>query len=64
MKLADYLSRNKLTRAAFGAQIGVSHAAVVRYVRGQRRPAWGVMEKIEAVTGGKVKPNDFLERAA
>lgn len=64
MKLGDYLARKGLSRSAFGAQIGVSHAAIVRYVNGSRRPSWEVMERIERITEGKVRPNDFLREAA
>jgi predicted transcriptional regulator len=59
MKLSDYISENKLTQAAFGKLIGVSQAAIDRYLRGERNPHKKYMKRIIKVTGGQVKPNDF-----
>ena len=60
MKLADYLSQNKLSEAEFAEQIGVSQAAVNRYKRG-RTPSPEQMREIIAKTGGAVQPNDFFD---
>lgn len=62
MRLRDYLHSKGLTVTEFAAQIGVSHAAVVRYVHGQRRPEWSVMARIAKVTNNRVRPNDFAPR--
>lgn len=63
MKLRDYLNAHELTMAAFGAKLGVSHATVVRYCNGSRKPSWRVMEKIERVTLGDVVAADFFPPA-
>lgn len=60
MKLRDYLDREKLTATAFAARVGVTHAAIVRYMNETRRPEWAVMDRIAAETGGVVMPTDFM----
>jgi hypothetical protein len=61
MKLKQYLDETKTTQAAFGALIGVrSRETVSRYIAGERMPRPKVMERIVAITGGKVMPNDFF----
>lgn len=49
-----------MSRAAFGALIGVTEVAVTRYVNGARIPRPAKMALIEKVTKGAVKPNDFF----
>lgn len=60
MRLETYLSRQKLSHAAFGELIGVSQAAVTRYANGLRIPRRAEMARIEIATKGAVKPNDFF----
>jgi transcriptional regulator with XRE-family HTH domain len=54
MKLRHYLSHNGLTLAAFGGMVGVSHATVSRWLRGEIAPSYARLRKIEEVTGGAV----------
>lgn len=63
MQLKSYLEREKISRASFGATIGVSEVAVTRYINGARIPRPEKMARIEAATGGAVKPNDFFAPA-
>lgn len=51
-----------MSRAAFGALIGVTEVAVTRYVNGARIPRPAKMALIEKVTKGAVKPNDFFAK--
>jgi len=60
MRLQEYLSETKQTRAEFARQIGVKHISVTRYLEG-RVPEASVMGKIIEVTDGKVTANDFFE---
>jgi transcriptional regulator with XRE-family HTH domain len=60
MRLRQYLTARKIPIAVFAARIGVSTQAVHRYVSGERLPRRDVMERIQAVTGGAVQPNDFF----
>lgn len=53
-----------MSRAAFGALIGVTEVAVTRYVNGDRIPRASKMAMIEKVTDGAVKPNDFFAKPA
>ncbi|MEN3212269.1 helix-turn-helix transcriptional regulator [Methylorubrum populi] len=64
MKLADYLSEVDIRPAAFAERIGVTRQAMWRYVSGDRRPEWDVLERIQAATDGHVTPNDFLSSEA
>jgi hypothetical protein len=59
MKLADWLSEQKIGPAEFGRRIGYPQPTVHRYVNGERIPEPKAMEKIFAETGGAVTPNDF-----
>lgn len=59
MKLSDYIAKQGITLAEFGARVGVGHSAVSRYVNGKRRPNWDTLQRIEAETGGKVTAADF-----
>lgn len=59
MKLAEYLQAHRITRAAFGARVGVTHGAVSKWCGGAR-PDWPQMLAIHDATGGAVTPNDWL----
>lgn len=50
-----------MTQATFAKLLGTAPITVSRYLSGQRRPSWAVLEKIVAVTEGKVTPTDFLQ---
>ena len=60
MTLEDYMRANGLSDRAMGKLIGVSHSIVVRYRNGVLRPSWDVMDEILRVTGGAVRPDDFI----
>lgn len=64
MKLGEYLETSGLTATEFASRIGVSHASVVRYRNGTRRPDWPTLEKIVAETDGAVTAEDFFGTAA
>ena len=61
MRLADWLTANDTSDAAFAAPIGVTRQTVARYKSGDRRPEGDVLERIVQVTDGRVTPNDFLD---
>ena len=63
MKLHTYLKRENLKLGDFALRIGVSHAAVSRYLTGHRRPNWEVLDRIEQATAGEVTANDFVRAA-
>ncbi|HXZ18288.1 MAG TPA: 3,4-dihydroxy-2-butanone-4-phosphate synthase [Roseiarcus sp.] len=61
MKLADWLTRHRVSRAEFARRIGVSPGAVTLICRDEG--AWlsrETAERIVAATRGAVTPNDFL----
>ena len=60
MKLETYLKDKRIPQNEFARSIDVSPATVNRWIKSNRRPNWVTMERIKEVTGGRVKPNDFL----
>jgi transcriptional regulator with XRE-family HTH domain len=59
MKLRTYLDDHHISLTAFAPLIGVSIAALHRYLGGERIPRPEVLEQISIVTKGAVQPNDF-----
>ena len=64
MKLAEYLSQEKLTDEAFGALVGMSQSQISRIKRGVSRPSWETLAAIERVTDGSVRAADFVPEAS
>ncbi len=60
MRIEEYLRENGLTIAAFAERIGVSEAAMGRYIAGKRTPRRDIMARIMAETGGQVRHEDIL----
>lgn len=58
MKLSAYL-RHRGDAAALAHEIGVREQSVYRWRDGKAIPRRQYMAKIEAATGGKVRPKDF-----
>lgn len=63
MKLADWLKENGVKRREFAARIGVSNGRVTQLCEEAAWPSRSVAERIAAVTGGAVTPDDFLSEA-
>ena len=63
MKLALYLTANKLTYAEFAKAVGASTFAVGKWARGDRLPRPDALSKIVAATRGQVTANDFFDHA-
>ncbi|MBB2959883.1 helix-turn-helix transcriptional regulator [Methylobacterium sp. R2-1] len=61
MRLADYLHQAEIKPSAFAERLGVTRQTLWRYMSGDRRPEWDVLERIRAETDGQVTPNDFLD---
>jgi predicted transcriptional regulator len=63
MLLRDYLEQTKKSKTDFANELGVSPAAVSRWVSGDRFPRQ-YLQEIARVTKGKVTANDFVSAAA
>lgn len=63
MQLAQYLKRNKVSRAEFASRIGVDPVSVWRWENGRVFPL-RYIAAITAATEGKVTANDFIRGAA
>jgi len=65
MKLIEYMKAGGMTvevfLAHFAPQIGVSQGALKKLVYGERTPRLPLALKIEKVTHGVVKPQDFAQ---
>ncbi len=59
MRLRAYLDRENLPIATFAGRLGVSVAALHRYLTGERFPRQEVMQAIIELTGGAVQANDL-----
>lgn len=64
MKLIDYLAQPGMTASALAAKCGVRPSTITRAAKGKTDPRLRLLRLIEEHTGGKVKPNDFRERAS
>ena len=61
MKLSEYLDESGETISQFADRLGISHEAVRRYLKGDRRPEWPILAKIAEATEGGVTADDFVE---
>ncbi len=60
MTLADYLTREKTSPAAFAEKVGVPASTISRILKGDRSPRLETIAKIEEATDGAVTANDFM----
>ena len=60
MKLTRYISQNKIDKAVFADDVGVTIQSLYRYLSGDRFPKPEIIQKIIAATNGEVTANDFL----
>jgi transcriptional regulator with XRE-family HTH domain len=61
MKLPEWLKSVDRSPEWLAGQLRVSQVAVWRYLNGERRPDWKVMQRIVDVTGAAVTANDYLD---
>lgn len=62
MTLDDFLRKQDLSTPDFAKLVGASRSQISRVRRGQSRPSWELVERIEAVTSGQVTANDFMRQ--
>ena len=62
--LGKWRTTNRISRATFAAEIGVSYDAVRLWELGERMPSPNLMKRIMRYTEGEVTANDFYESAA
>jgi transcriptional regulator with XRE-family HTH domain len=69
MKLKDWRTANRYSQSAFGKLLkdilgkAVSQQAVAAWEDGRAAPTLAKAEAIKKVTGGKVRPESFIEQA-
>ena len=59
MKLADYLTTEKISQGEFARRIGATAGAVCRWIAGERFPNRIYRKRILKATDGKVSVEDF-----
>jgi len=59
MKLTEYMAKKGINETEMARLLGMSQPTVSRYLSGERMPKPRNMAKIVAVTGGRVRPDDF-----
>jgi|TARA_R110000824_G_scaffold398882_1_gene603531 hypothetical protein len=59
MKLEDWLDKKAMSLSEFGRRIDRNPSTVLRLCQGTTMPSKKTVEAIKAVTGNKVKANDF-----
>lgn len=58
--LDNYLAEKKITQTEFAALAGVTQSQISKLRSGKANPSFALLRRIEALTGGRIKPNDFL----
>jgi transcriptional regulator with XRE-family HTH domain len=61
MTLRDWLRKHETSQADLARRVGVSPAAIARYLSGVRYPRPAIMFAIERATGGAVQPRDLID---
>ena len=61
MKLTEYLTNNKITKAEFSRKLGVSEHHLFSILAGRRGPSLPLAQKIHRLTFGKVSLLDWTE---
>ena len=60
MTLDEFLIKNQITQAEFALQVGVTQQMVSLWASGKKLPRPPKLNKIEKLTGGRVRANDFM----
>jgi transcriptional regulator with XRE-family HTH domain len=61
-KLEAYCKQRNWSPKDLAQRLGVHRNSVHRYLRGDRRPDWEVLERLRILTKGKVSANDFIDK--
>jgi transcriptional regulator with XRE-family HTH domain len=61
-KLEAYCKMRNWSPAELARRLGVHRNSVHRYLRGDRRPDWEVLERLEVLTKGRVTARDFVTK--
>jgi DNA-binding XRE family transcriptional regulator len=64
MKLAEYLSTQKITDSAFARSIEAVPSTVMRLKRGERQPSMSLAQRIMRATDGAVRLDDWATQEA
>tara|TARA_Y100000310_G_scaffold324983_1_gene387687 strand:- start:513 stop:707 length:195 start_codon:yes stop_codon:yes gene_type:complete len=62
MKLKEYLTKKSISMTKFASLIDRDKSSVSRICSGETQPDWTTMDRILLATGGRVRPNDFIQK--
>ncbi len=57
---SEYLARSGETQTHFAGRVGVDQSVISRLARDEMLPGLDLAVRIEAATGGKVRPRDWV----
>ena len=60
MRLADYLTKKKISQSELARRLGIKQSTISKWVLGKRRPGWVVLARVEKLTRGRVTARDFM----
>lgn len=61
MKIKDWLEKEGITQRAFAALVGVNYPSMSKYCSGKMKPRADKIKKIQDLTNGEVKLEDWHE---
>lgn len=59
MRFQDWLKDSVFTQTEVAEKLGITQSAVSHLAKGRKNPSLELMLKIQKVTKGKVRPNDW-----
>lgn len=59
MKFKDWIDQNMIRSTMLAKHLQISKCYLYFILKGERKPGKELMEKIQVLTKGKVKPKDF-----
>ena len=62
MKLKAWFDITPMTRTEFAEKLGVHFSQVYRWTNGDARPRWELARKIQDLTDGAVRLDDWVDR--
>ena len=62
MRLSRWFEMSPITKLAFAEKVGVHRSQVYRWISGETRPDYEVARRIQDLTDGAVRLDDWVDR--
>ncbi len=59
--LGEYLEEKCISKIKFAKKVGVTHATLMKYIRGETKPSIDIADAIQKATDGKIKLTDWVK---